>query len=163
MRRVTLLGSELVLVPWGALITGRLMAVGRRHAAVLLIIAALGGEALNQVLKQVFGRPRPDEAFFGYTMPQSHSFPSGHALVSCCFFGALAAILTRRMKPGVVNYAIWACAALLAALIGFSRVYLGVHHASDVLAGYWAAIVWVVAVRAGYGFWLRRRRGKIAQ
>ena len=160
MRKVTFLGSEFVLVPLGALITWRLVAAGRRHAAVLFTIAALGGEALNQVLKQVFERPRPEEAFFGYGLPQSYSFPSGHALVSFCFFGALAAILTQRMKLGVVKYAIWAGAALLAALIGFSRVYLGVHYPSDVLAGYSAAIVWVAAVRAGYGFWLRRRRGR---
>jgi undecaprenyl-diphosphatase len=158
MLKVTLSGSELVLVPLGALIVWRLLAAGRRHAAVLLTIASLGGEALNQLLKQMFARPRPSEAFFGYALPQSYSFPSGHALVSCCFFGALAAILTRRNAARVTRYLIWAAAALMAALIGFSRVYLGVHYPSDVLAGYSAAIVWVAAVRAGYGFWLLRRR-----
>jgi len=117
----------------------------------------LGGEGLNQILKHLFARSRP-EAFFGYTLPSSYSFPSGHAVVSCCFYGALAAILTRRMESGAKKLAIWAVAALMAALIGFSRIYLGVHYPSDVLAGYAAAIVWVSAVRAGYGFWLRRRR-----
>ena len=157
MRRITWLGSELFLVPLGALIAWRLMAAGRRHAAVLFAIAALGGEGLNQILKLLFARPRP-EPFFGYDLPSSYSFPSGHALVSFCYFGALAAILTRRMESGAKKSAIWAGAALAAALIGFSRIYLGVHYPSDVLAGYSAAIVWVSAVRAGYGFWLRRRR-----
>jgi len=158
MLKVTSCGSELFLVPLGALIAWRLVAAGRRHAAALFAIAAAGGEALNQLLKLVFGRPRPTEAFFGYELPDSYSFPSGHALVSCCFFGALAAILTQRSRLGGWQYAIWAAAALLVALIGFSRIYLGVHHPSDVLAGYAASIVWVVAVREGYGFWLRRRR-----
>jgi undecaprenyl-diphosphatase len=158
MLRVTLCGSELVLVPLGVVILWRLLASRRRHAAVMLAIASLGGEGLNQILKVVFGRPRPDEAFFGYQLPQSYSFPSGHALVSCCFFGSLAAILTRRKHAGVTTYLIWAGASAAAALIGFSRIYLGVHYASDVLAGYSAAIVWVAAVRAAYGFWLRRRR-----
>ena len=156
MRRLTILGSELFLVPLGAVIIWQLVAAGRRHAAVLFTIAALGGEALSQILKLLFTRTRP-EAYFGYTLPRSYSFPSGHALVCCCFFGALAAILTRRMSSAPKQRAIWAGAALLAFLVGFSRVYLGVHHASDVIAGYSAAIVWVAAVGAGYGFWLRRR------
>src|ERR1051326_3125445 len=113
MLQVTRMGSELVLVPLGALIIWRLVAAHRRHAAVVFVIAALGGEALNQVLKQVFERPRPIEAFFGYGLPQSYSFPSGHALVSCCFFGSLAAILTRRRNQGVSEYLIWAAAALI--------------------------------------------------
>ena len=160
MRRVTLLGSELVLVPVGALTVWWLMIGKRRHAAVMFTIAALGGEALNQLLKQVFERPRPDEAFFGYALPHSYSFPSGHALVSCCFYGALAAILTRRRRPGAGPYLIWGAAALLVTLIGFSRVYLGVHYPSDVIAGYTGSIVWVFAVREGYGMWLRRRRNR---
>ena len=157
MRKITFMGSELFLVPVGALIGWRLVAAGRKHAAILLAIAGLGGEALNQLLKRLFERPRP-EPFFGYTLPSSYSFPSGHALVSCCFYGALAAILTRRMKSTAGKIAVWAAAALLAGTIGLSRVYLGVHHASDVAAGFSGAIVWVAAVAAGYDSWLRRRR-----
>jgi len=157
MRRITWLGSEVFLIPLGGVIAWRLIAAGRRHAAVLFAIAALGGEGLNQILKLLFARPRP-EPFFGYDLPGSYSFPSGHALVSFCFFGSLAAILTRRIESGAKKWAVWVAAVLMAAVIGFSRIYLGVHYPSDVLAGYSAAIVWVLAVRAGYGFWLRRRR-----
>jgi undecaprenyl-diphosphatase len=156
MRSVTRLGSELIMAPLGLLIAWRLVAAGRRHAAVLLLIASAGGETLNQLLKLLFRRPRP-EAFFGYDLPSSYSFPSGHALVSCCFYGALAAILTRRMQSRLGKIAVWACAVVLVGAIGLSRVYLGVHYASDVIAGYSAAVVWVAAVATGYGFWLRRR------
>ena len=158
MLRITRMGSEWVLVPIGGLIAMRLVRVGRRHAAALLVIAALGGEALNQILKLVFARPRPESAFFGYELPTSYSFPSGHALVSACFYGSLAAILTRRMQSGAGRLATWIGAAAFAVAIGFSRIYLGVHYPSDVAAGYAAAIVWVAAVRTGYGYWLRRRR-----
>src|SRR5689334_11286193 len=86
MLRITRMGSEWLLLPIGAVIVTLLIRAGRRHAAVLFVIAALGGEALNQILKLVFGRPRPESAFFGYELPTSYSFPSGHALVSACFY-----------------------------------------------------------------------------
>ena len=160
MRKITFMGSEMFLVPMGAVVVWRLLAASRRHAATLFVIAALGGETLNQSLKLVFSRPRP-EPFFGYALPSSYSFPSGHALVSACYFGAMAAIVTRRMKNRAGKAAIWAVSGVMVFLIGTSRVYLGVHHPSDVIAGFSGAIVWVAAVAAGYGYWLRRRRNAV--
>lgn len=157
MVHISRMGSEWNLVPVGAVIVGLLVRAGRRHAAVLFTIASLGGEVLNQLLKLVFARPRPDTAFFGYELPTSYSFPSGHALVSVCFAGSLAAILTRRMQSRALRATTWIAAAVFAAFVGFSRIYLGVHYPTDVVAGYAAAIVWVLAVRAGYGYWLKRR------
>jgi undecaprenyl-diphosphatase len=78
-------------------------------------------------------------------------------MVSCCFYGALAAILAARARSRARKLAIWAAAAVLTALIGFSRVYLGVHYPADVVAGYAAAVVWMAVVRAGYEMWLRKR------
>lgn len=153
---ITWLGSELFLIPFGALVVWRLAAAGRRQAAVLLVLAAAGGELLDQILKLAFHRGRP-ASFFGYPLPDSYSFPSGHAMISACFFGVLAAVLTVRMESRGLRVSIWAAAALLALLIGMSRIYLGVHYPSDVAAGYSAAILWVAAVRAGYLVWLRRR------
>jgi undecaprenyl-diphosphatase len=152
----TQLGSGPFLIAVGALAIWRLAAAGRKHAAFLLAVAAIGGEALDQILKLCFHRPRPD-AFFGLTDPPTYSFPSGHALTATCFYGVLAAVLAARMRPVAAKAGVWALAAALAALIGLSRVYLGVHYPSDVLAGYAAAVVWVAAVRAGYGVWRRRR------
>jgi undecaprenyl-diphosphatase len=94
-----------------------------------------------------FQRPRPD-VFFG-PQPLNYSFPSGHALVSCCFYLALAEILVRDQWPRVRKLAVWTLAVLLTGAIGLSRVYLGVHYPTDVLGGYAAAIAWLSIVRTG--------------
>jgi len=156
MKGVTLLGSELLLGPLGALVTWLLVRMGRRHAAVLFVTAVLGGEALNYVLKLVFRRHRPDP-FFDYALPSSFSFPSGHSMVSVTFFGVLAVVLSAPWERRRHRIAVWILAIVLALAIGASRIYLGVHYPSDVAAGYLAALIWVGAVRAGYLYWLRRR------
>jgi undecaprenyl-diphosphatase len=117
-----------------------------RHArtAVLLAITMLGVAALDVALKHAFHRPRP-VTFFGAT-PSSYSFPSGHALGSLCFYGILAAILAARVRGWGAKFGVWMAAVLLVGMIGFSRIYLGVHYPSDVIAGYCAAAVWVGAV-----------------
>jgi undecaprenyl-diphosphatase len=149
MRGVSLIGSELCLVPLGVILVWWLVAAKRRRAAVLFAVAALGAEALDQIMKLLFNRPRP-EPFFGLASPITHSFPSGHAMVSCCFFGVLAAILAAREPSRMKRIAIFAAAAIVVALMGFSRVYLGFHYPTDVLAGYAAAVVWLAGVRAAY-------------
>ena len=149
MRGVSLIGSEVVLVPIGVILVWRLVAAKRRRAAVVFGVAALGAEALDQIMKLLFDRPRP-EPFFGLASPITHSFPSGHAMVSCCFFGVLAVILTAREPSRARRISIFAAAAILVALMGFSRVYLGFHYPTDVLAGYAAAVVWLAVVRAVY-------------
>jgi undecaprenyl-diphosphatase len=117
-----------------------------RHArtAALLAITMLGVAALDVSLKLAFRRPRP-VAFFGAT-PTSYSFPSGHALGSFCFYGMLAAILAARARGRGAKFCVWMAAVVLVGMIGFSRIYLGVHYPSDVIAGYCAAAVWVGAV-----------------
>ncbi len=157
---VTWMGSELFLVPFGIAAVWRLAATGRRHAAALFAVAAAGGEALDEILKLAFHRGRP-VPFFGYPLPPSYSFPSGHSMLSACFFGVLAALVTVRMESRARRTAIWAGAAALSLLIGMSRIYLGVHYPSDVAGGYCAAVIWVAAVRAGYTVWLRRRLGNL--
>ena len=116
----------------------------RNRTAVMLAITMAGVAALDVALKLAFHRPRP-VAFFGAT-PSTYSFPSGHALGSFCFYGMLAAILAARVRGRGTKFCIWMAAALLVGMIGFSRIYLGVHYPSDVIAGYWAAVVWVGAV-----------------
>lgn len=153
---VTQLGEAPVLVALGILVVWRLAAQRRRRAALIFVVACVGAEVLSEILKLVFRRPRP-EAFFGFVEPVTYSFPSGHSVMSACFYGVVAAILTTRMESRGRKIAIWAGAAFLAVAIGFSRVYLGVHYMSDVLAGYAAAAIWIGAVRTGYEIWLRRR------
>jgi membrane-associated phospholipid phosphatase len=116
----------------------------RKRMAALLGITMIGMAALDEVLKLAFHRPRP-VAFFGPT-PSSYSFPSGHAFGALCFYGVLAAILAPRVRGRIAKWAIWSAAVLLIAMIGFSRIYLGVHYPSDVIAGYAAGAVWVAAI-----------------
>ncbi|HLK69657.1 MAG TPA: phosphatase PAP2 family protein [Bryobacteraceae bacterium] len=161
MRAVTECGSPFVLITMGVLVAWWLYKLGRTRAAAIFVVACVGAEALSETLKLAFHRKRP-EAFFGFVEPHSYSFPSGHSVMSACFYGIVAAILTVRMKSKAARIATWTGAALLALGIGFSRIYLGVHYPTDVLAGYAAALIWVGSVRAGYEIWLRRRRtGKI--
>jgi membrane-associated phospholipid phosphatase len=136
MRSVTQMGEPWFLVMLGLLVAVILMRRGRVRAALPFVTATVGGELANTVLKLGFHRPRP-EAFFGLPQPIAFSFPSGHAMVSTCFFGGLAILVCGRRRQ--VRY--WVAAGLIAGLIGFSRIYLGVHYPSDVLGGYAAGIV----------------------
>jgi len=154
---VTQLGSSLVLVPLGGLLIWRLLAADRKRAALIFIAACVGAAALSEVLKLAFRRTRP-LAYFGYAEPTTYSFPSGHSIMSACFYGIVAAVLTANIQSRGKRAAIWVGAVLMALSIGFSRVYLGVHYPTDVLAGYATAVIWVGTVRAGYEVWRRRRR-----
>ncbi len=115
------------------------------RAAAFLTIIMSGKVVLEAVLKLSFQRPRP-EAFFGFKPPTSFSFPSGHAFSSPCLFGALALIATSESRSRSSNIIIWVAAVLLILTIGSSRIYLGVHYPSDILAGYLAGMVWLSAI-----------------
>jgi undecaprenyl-diphosphatase len=112
-----------------------------RRAAVWLTVAMVGSLVLDLTLKYIYHRTRPT-AYFGMA-PHSYSFPSGHAMCSFCFYGVLAGLLSARTKPLGWRILIWFTAAALVIAIGLSRIYLGVHYPSDVVAGYLAAAVWV--------------------
>jgi undecaprenyl-diphosphatase len=148
MRGVTYLGSTIFVSALCICAALGFYLMKWRRAAVLMLITMAGAFILSGVLKLAFQRARPDP-FFGIEVPHSYSFPSGHALYSFCLFGTLAAVIHRRTRSVWVRLAVWAVAALLVALVGLSRVYLGVHYPSDVLAGYLAASVWVLAVALG--------------
>jgi undecaprenyl-diphosphatase len=113
--------------------------VGRPRSAVTLILFMAGAVVLENGLKLLFQRGRP-EAFFG-PLPTSFSFPSGHALLSFCFYVALAGLLPAYWRRSA-RAATWLVAALLVLGIGISRIYLGVHHCTDVIGGYLVAIFW---------------------
>jgi undecaprenyl-diphosphatase len=115
---------------------------------LLVVVTMAGAGLLDALLKLSFRRPRP-AAFFDYPLPTSHSFPSGHAFFAASFFGGLAVLASARVRNPAFRIFIWLGAAALIVLVGLSRVYLGVHYPSDVLAGYAAATVWVAAVAFG--------------
>jgi undecaprenyl-diphosphatase len=106
-----------------------------RWTAVTLVVVAVVTEVVNFALKQTFQRPRPS-LFHEIATLHSYSFPSGHAMASAAVYGSVAAVLARAYPAR--RRAILAGACVLVLLIGLSRVYLGVHWITDVVAG-WAA------------------------
>lgn len=129
-----------------------------RRAALLVLIAVAGAIPLDTILKATFHRARPTP-FFGTPLPASYSFPSGHALFSVCVFGVLAAVTTTRLRQSWLRAVLWGVAAALVVLIGLSRIYLGVHYPSDVIAGYLAAGIWISTIALVDRWWRRRARG----
>jgi undecaprenyl-diphosphatase len=90
-------------------------------------------------------------------MPRTPSFPSGHSLFSFCFYGVLAGLLADRIDSRRWQVLIWTVAAVLVAAIGLSRIYLGVHYPSDVVAGYLTGTLWVSTMVAVDRMRKRRR------
>ena len=118
---------------------------GQRLQAVFIALSISGAILLTSVLKIAFHRARP-EPFFGLATPRSYSFPSGHALESFCVYAMLAHLLAPNARTFGRRVAIWTLASLVFLLIGFSRIYLGVHYPTDVIAGYAAGAVWIATL-----------------
>jgi undecaprenyl-diphosphatase len=138
---VTALGSGLVVVMMVLVATAFLWLSRHRYSVLLLWVAVLGGEVLNGVLKTVFDRPRP-HLFAWRTTAALSSFPSGHAMTSVVVYLTLAYLLARLEPSRTMRRLTLALAVLLVLGIGWSRLYLGVHYPSDVLAGYAAGLAW---------------------
>ncbi len=129
-----------------------------RRAAIWLAVTLAGALVLEVTLKTAFHRPRP-VPFFG-PAPLTYSFPSGHALFSFCFYGVLAGLLAGRVRPLPARILIWLIAAFMVVAIGLSRIYIGVHTPSDVIAGYLAGTIWV-ATMVTLDRWRRRRKARV--
>jgi membrane-associated phospholipid phosphatase len=97
-------------------------------------------------------------SYFNYPLPGSPSFPSGHALYAASVLGGLAVLLTARMERRLLQLLLWLITVSLILLVGLSRVYLGVHYPSDVLAGYAIGVIWVTTVAVGDRLISYRRR-----
>lgn len=141
---ITFLGSQACVLGLSAIAAIVMLAKRQRRRAMLIAVTMAGAELWLSILKNAFHRPRP-EPFFGAHLPPSYSFPSGHALLSCCCYAVLAALGSAYCR-GSAGWLIRLCAALLIFAIGVSRIYLGVHYPSDVIAGYLVAIVWMAAL-----------------
>jgi undecaprenyl-diphosphatase len=144
MRVASGFGAPLYLAILAAAVVAVLLAERARRDAIFFLVTMAGVLVLDSALKLLFHRERPP-AFFGIAEPNSYSFPSGHALVSTCFLGAVAILAASRFRTRAARVAIWCAAIAAAALIGLSRIYLGVHYPSDVLGGYAIAALWLFA------------------
>jgi undecaprenyl-diphosphatase len=140
MRLLSRIGSTAFLAELFVLFFVSFLLVRWRQDAAWLALTMAGGAVIELTLKYSLQRPRP-VPFFG-TAPSSYSFPSGHAFASFCFFGQLAVVFTPRIRSPLARALVWFAAAVLIAGIGFSRIYLGVHYTSDVIAGYAVAAAW---------------------
>ena len=161
MRLVTALGYYYVVVPLLAAAVFVLYRRGWRLSAVLLVVSTGGSIVLTTVLKGVFQRTRPELFDSGY-QASFYSFPSGHATVAVGFYGMLTVILAYRLR-GAARWVVAACGLLVVLLIGFSRLYLGVHYPTDILAGYLSALLWLVCVGGVYALWLSVRGLRTAE
>jgi undecaprenyl-diphosphatase len=152
MKAASFAGDGWVLGPAGVIIVVWLIRAARVLEGVLFAIAVAGANLVGEVMKLFFHRLRP-EPWFGYSLPFSYGFPSGHAFVSFCFFLCLAEVLIRNEWPLAAKLVIWSAAVLCTLAIGISRVYLGVHYPTDVLASDAAAIAWTALLRWAHHVW----------
>jgi len=141
MNLFTMLGSTAFLIAMSVGVFLIFFLKSRRRAAALFAATMAGSVILNFALKLIFHRVRP-VPFFDTPLPSSYSFPSGHSLFSVCFYGVLAWLITARIRNRSAQILIWSLTVSLVLLIGLSRIYLGVHYPSDVIAGYAAAFFW---------------------
>lgn len=130
------LGTPLVMIGICVAFGLLFLLMGRKLAAFMLLISLLLSYGLNTLLKTMFGRERP--VFEHLTDASGYSFPSGNAMISIAFYGMLAyglsTVLFRRQPA--IRLAVVIIVSLLILAIGVSRIYLGVHYASDIAAGY---------------------------
>ena len=140
-RDLTALGGVMVLSLFTFGVAGYLLMVRKYHAMWLVIIATFGGLIVSTILKRSFDRDRPDivpHLSHVYTS----SFPSGHSMLSAVVYLTLGSLLARLAPNYKVKLYFIGLALFLTSLVGVSRVYMGVHYPTDVLAGWTAGCVW---------------------
>lgn len=146
MRDITSLGGMTLLTLITASVLAYLLLIGDRRTALLIFVAVAGGVVMSTGLKNLFGRPRPDLVAHLVNV-ETLSFPSGHATLSAVTYLTLGALLARTQPRRALKVYFIALAAMLTMLIGFSRVYLGVHWPSDVVAGWAIGTAWALLWR----------------
>jgi undecaprenyl-diphosphatase len=149
MRDITSLGSSVVLALITVAAIAYLLLIRRPGTALLIFVAVAGGQVLSSLLKLEVDRPRP-ELVSHLVNETSLSFPSGHAMLSAVTYLTLGSLAARFMHGRTMKIYVLSLAVLTTVLVGVSRIYLGVHWPSDVLAGWcagftWAMLCWLVA------------------
>lgn len=145
MRVVSLLGSSWVVIPLAVVVVVAMLVTRRRWLALFVALAVSGASLLGILAKDVIGRDRPPVEF---RLQQSHSssFPSGHSTQAAATYFALAIMITVLSDSRALRAGTWIAATLIVFLVGVSRVYLGMHWATDVLGGWLLGSVWVAGL-----------------
>ncbi len=149
VRDITALGGVAVLIGLTLAVAGFLLMERKTHTMVLVLVSVFGGMLCGYFLKMGIGRPRP-ELVTSVVQMHTTSFPSGHSMGAAVTYLTLAALLARVTVRSHVRAYLLLLGVLLTVLVGASRVYLGVHWPTDVLAGWaagmaWALLCWAVA------------------
>ena len=142
MEAVTQLGSHAAIGTAAGVTALAMLRDGRREDAWTVVVSTGGAMAINTILKNVFQRERPQELARRIALPKSHSFPSGHSLLSAATYPIVAHHLVQR-RSFAAQAVVHTMAALTILSVGFSRVYFGVHFPSDVLGGFAAGFGWL--------------------
>lgn len=145
----TWLGSTVQLFVLGTIVLLIFIWLRQWRLLGLFLLAMLGQITLHLGFKALFAIPRPEPLINNYVIDDSFSFPSGHAIAATSFFGFLALILLQRLKSISPRVSISFLAVAVIFLICFSRIYIGVHRPSDVLAGFVAEAIWLAALPLG--------------
>ena len=147
-RDFTSLGSITVLTVIVLIVTGLVLSLRQKREALVLLAAAGGGLALTGGLKDLFGRARPEAIYRAVEVTRS-SFPSGHAMLSAVVYLTLGAICAGYAPRPLVKTYVMSAAMTLTLLVGVTRIYLGVHWMTDVLAGWSVGAAWATACWLG--------------
>jgi membrane-associated phospholipid phosphatase len=142
MEAITQLGTHLVIGTAAGLTAIAMLRQGKKQDAWTVVVSTGGAMAINTILKNIFQRQRPIEMARQITLPKSHSFPSGHSLLSAATYPIVAHHLVQKQSIGV-QATIHTLAGLTILSVGFSRIYFGVHFPSDVLGGFAAGFGWL--------------------
>jgi undecaprenyl-diphosphatase len=148
---ITALGSPFVLGLAVVAMVGFFLLQRMERTAAFVFVASVGGWVLNDLLKRVFQRPRPDVVPYLRDV-MSLSFPSGHAMISASVYLTLGALTMRVARTRLTKIYAMTVAMLLTFLVGASRVFLGVHYPTDVLAGWLIGLSWALTC-----WWIERR------
>ncbi|MCI9177626.1 MAG: phosphatase PAP2 family protein [Clostridia bacterium] len=138
MKLFTVLGSGITLIS----IIFTSFCTGYKKYAKYMTINLMMITILNQILKIVFNRPRPEE--FRLITESGYSFPSGHSMISMAFYGLIVYWMIKRVKKPIIKWSLVTIFMLLIIGIGISRIYLGVHYASDVIGGFCFSIAYLL-------------------
>ncbi len=153
----THVGSGLWLIPLATVAVGILASRRAWADALLVAMTTAGALVINPIFKEVFSRPRPALHDPDLTL-RTFSFPSGHSMGSAAVYGALAIVLARRLRGAVWAPLVVAAAVLIVLLVGASRVYLGAHYPTDVVAGWILGLAWLLVCVLAVTIYERRRK-----